>query len=81
VTRSRIRNGGHRRYLVVLPDLFADVQPCRKAYALLKDAVVDVLDHRRAGRFARLWDYQKGEWVIVATAANDLTTSDPPDPN
>ena len=79
--RSRTRNGGHRRYLVVLPDKFADLQPCRKAYALLAEAIADVVDHRRAGRFARLWDYQKGEWVIVATSANDLGSSDPADPN
>lgn len=66
------------RYLVVLPDRFADVEPCRAVFPKLKDAIARVVQHRRAGRFARLWDYAKGEWVIVATPANDLPAETTP---
>ena len=79
--RSRTRNGGHRRYLVVLPDRFADTQPHRKAYALLKEAVADVISHRRQGRFARLWDYVNGTWVDVIDLGDHDASSDPADPN
>jgi hypothetical protein len=66
---------------VVLPDQFADTEPCRKAYATLKEGVAAVITHRRHGRFARLWDYVSGEWVEVIDLGGHDATSDPPDPN